>query len=194
MAPKTYLEFATSIINALESQGVIYAIGGSFASIAYGEVRTTLDIDISIVLPMKAVSEFVNAIRQLDYYIDPQTILDAMVHGLPFNILDANDGYKADLFLVQPTPLEESILARRQRVVYDPTNNASAQLYSPEDVIIYKLKYFLMGQSQKHLRDIGAMIVVQGKELDTEYIEHWSQEIGATDVWHQLLAEYQRDQ
>ncbi len=192
MAPKAYSEFAASIIDTLESLGIVYAIGGSFASIAYGEARTTVDIDISIVLPHAEVKRFVEAIRQLGYYIDFNAIADAMIHQMPFNILDTASGFKADLFLVQPTPLEESILARRRRVVYDPETNAVATLYSPEDVIIYKLKYFLMGQSPKHLRDIAAMLVVQGNTLDYGYIAHWADEIGATDLWQQLFAEYQR--
>jgi hypothetical protein len=33
----------------LESLGLQYAIGGSFASSAYGEARTTMDIDISLI-------------------------------------------------------------------------------------------------------------------------------------------------
>ena len=65
-------------------------------------------------------------------------------------------------------------------------------LYSPEDVIIYKLKYYLMGRSQKHLRDISAILVVQGTALDYDYISRWVLEIGATEVWDHLLAEYRR--
>jgi hypothetical protein len=111
---------------------------------------------------------------------------------MPCNIIDATSGYKADLFIVEPTLLEKSVLARRRRVVYDPKTNASAMLYSPEDVIIFKLKYFMTGQSQKHLRDIAAMLIVQGTSLDYDYIEHWAQQVGALDVWNQLLAEYRQ--
>ncbi len=113
MPSKSYREFAASIIETLESLGLQYAIGGSFASSTYGEARTTM-------------------------------------------------------------------------------TNATAMLYSPEDVVIYKLKYFLMGRSQKHLRDIGAILIVQGTALDYNYIAHWAQEIGATEVWNHLLAEYRR--
>jgi hypothetical protein len=37
MEPKSYREFAASIIETLEALGIEYAIGGSFASSAYGE-------------------------------------------------------------------------------------------------------------------------------------------------------------
>jgi hypothetical protein len=88
--------------------------------------------------------------------------------------------------------LDQSVLARSRRMVYDTTTNATAMLYSPEDVIISKLKYFLMGRSQKHLRDIDAILIMQGTALDYGYIAHWAQEVGATEVWNQLLTEYRR--
>jgi hypothetical protein len=192
MASKTYQEFAASIIETLESLGLQYAIGGSFASSTYGEARTTMDIDISIVLPESEMQRLVEAIQRLGYYVFLDSIVDAMIQNMPFNIIDATSGYKADIFLVAPTPLDQSVLARSRRIVYDTTTNATAVLYSPEDVIIYKLKYFLMGRSQKHLRDIGAILIVQGTTLDYDYIAHWAQQVGATEVWNQLLAEYRR--
>jgi hypothetical protein len=191
MNSKTYFEFAASIIETLESLDIQYALGGSFASSLYGEARPTVDIDISIVLPEGEGMRFVEAIQKLGYvFLD--SIVDAIIQDMPFNIIDATSGYKADIFLVKPTPLEQSVLARCRRIVYDPATNDTAVIYSPEDVIIYKLKYFLMGQSQKHLRDIAAMLAVQGAALDYDYIAHWAREVGALEVWNRLLAEHQR--
>ena len=47
-------------------------------------------------------------------------------------------------------------------------------------------------RTQKHLRDISAILIVQGTALDYDYISRWALEIGATGVWDQLLAEYRR--
>ena len=44
----------------------------------------------------------------------------------------------------------------------------------------------------KHLRDIGAMLFVQGEALDYSYIAEWAEQIGAADVWAEVLAEYRR--
>ena len=140
---RTYREFAASIIETLESLDIPYAIGGTLPAAPMVK-RAAADIDISIVLPSSDVMCFVEAIQNLGYYVLVDSITDSMITKLPFNIIDATSGYKADLFLVEPTPLEESILERRRRVAYDPATNATALLYSPEDVIIYKLKYFMM--------------------------------------------------
>lgn len=192
MAFKTYREFTASIIDMLETLGLTYAIGGSFASNAYGEARMTVDIDIAAVLPVDKAKPLVDAAHALGYYLTYDAIVDALVHDLPCHIIDGENGYKVDLFLVKQAPLDQSVLARRRQLIYDPIANAAAFLYSPEDVIVYKLKYFLSGQSPKHLRDIGAMLIVQGAALDYDYITGWAQELGAGEVWQQLLDEYRR--
>jgi hypothetical protein len=196
MEPRSYREFTDSVIRTLESLELDYAIGGSFASMAYSEVRTTVDIDISVVLPLAAGSRFVQAFERLGYYVSLDSIIDALVHGLPFNIIDAESGYKADIFVIDPdapTLLEQSVMYRRRRGVYDEASGAEAMLYSPEDVIVYKLKYYVSGRMTKHLRDIGAMLIVQREALDYDYIAHWAGQVGAAEVWRQLLDEYKRD-
>jgi hypothetical protein len=188
-------DFLHAIVDTLEALGVTYMLGGSVASSFYGEPRSTRDVDVALLLPLEKANHFVQAFQNLGYHVYLDAVIDAAMHGLPFNVIDAESGYKADFFLIgveEPTPLEQSALSRRQRAVYDEERGAQASLYSPEDVIIYKLKYFLSGRSDKHLRDISAMLVVQGEALDYAYIENWAAEIGATDVWRHLLAEYRR--
>lgn len=192
MALRTYHEFARSIIDTLEMLGLTYAIGGSFASTAYGEPRTTVDIDISVELPLDRAAQFAQTFESLGYYVFLDSILDAAISSQPFNIIDAESGYKADIFLTGPTQLEQEVLASRQRIVYDEKTGAEAYLYAPEHVIIYKLKYYVAGHMPKHLRDISAMLVVQGQALDLTYIQHWADEIGAIEVWQLLLAEYEQ--
>jgi hypothetical protein len=194
MSPTSYRDFAHSVIETLEYLGFAYSIGGSFASMYYGEVRTTQDIDISVVLPLEEVKPFMDTFHELGYYLHIDTILDAIIYHQPFNIIDAESGYKADIFLIDPehpSELEKSAMDRRRREVYDPDTGAETYLYAPEDVILYKLKYYLSGRMDKHLRDIAAILVVQGDNLDWDYLERWAAHSGATELWHTLLDEYQ---
>ncbi len=187
--------FLRSIIETLERLGLPYMIGGSVASSIYGEARSTRDVDVSVVLPLEQVGSFVQAFQSLGYYIFADAIIDAILARQPFNIIDAQSGYKADIFVVDPqtpTPLEQQALQRRRYQIYDETSGSQAALYSPEDVIVYKLKYYLEGRMPKHLRDIGAMLFVQGEALDYNYIAEWAGQIGAADVWAEILAEYRR--
>ncbi len=195
MSRQRYRDFARSVIETLESLGFVYFIGGSFASMYYGEMRTTQDIDIAVVLPLEQASRFVQAFQAQGYYVDLEVLVDVLIYRRPFNIIDAESGFKADIFLVdpnEPTELERSAMARRRREIYDPDTGAETYLYAPEDVIIYKLKYYLSGRMDKHLRDIAAMLAVQGELLDFGYLEQWATHIGAADLWHTLLDEYHR--
>ena len=187
--------FLRSVIETLERLGLPYIIGGSVASSIYGEARSTRDVDVSVMLPLEQVGSFVQSFQSLGYHVFADAIIDAIIARQPFNIIDAQSGYKADIFVVDPqhpTPLEQQALQRRRRQVYDETSGAQAVFYSPEDVIVYKLKYYLEGRMPKHLRDIGAMLVVQGEALDYDYIAEWAERIGAADVWAEILAEYRR--
>ena len=193
MSEPEFNRFLRSIVETLEQLGLTYGIGGSVASSLYGEARSTLDVDISVVLPLDRVLAFTQAFQVLGYYAFLDAILDAIVAHQPFNIIDAQRGYKADIFPVDadaPTPQEREILSRLQRHVYDESDGAAAVLYSPEDVIVYKLKYYVLGRIPKHLRDIGAIMSAQGDALDRDYIAHWAGRIGAGDVWAELLTAY----
>ena len=190
---RDYRAFAQSIIDTLEDLGVTYLIGGSFASSHYSEPRTTVDIDIAIAIPFEQTGRLVQAFQDLSYYASLEAVVDAVVHEQPFNVIDGASGYKADIFLIiEPTELERSALARRRREVYDAQTNAAAWFYAPEDVIVYKLRYYLRGRMDKHLRDIAAMLMVQGGDLDWEYLDHWVRQVGAGPVWDLLVSEYQR--
>jgi hypothetical protein len=195
MLVKDFDEFLHSIIATLEGLGFQYAVGGSVASSRYGEPRSTFDVDISVRLPLEEANRFVTAFQELGCYAHLDAVADAFIHRQPFNVIDAESGYKVDIFPIdpdEPTALERSAMARRRREVYDPDTGAETYLYAPEDVILYKLEYYLSGRMDKHLRDIAAMLVVQGDALDFEYLEQWAARVGVAALWHTLLDEYHR--
>jgi hypothetical protein len=197
MSEPEFRSFLRSVIKVLEDLKLTYAIGGSVASSAYGEARSTHDVDISVVLPVDQVLPFTEAFQALGYYVFLDAVLDAIIGRQMFNIIDARSGYKADIFPVDPdTPTfqESQVLQRCRPGIYDASSGAEAVLFSPEDVIVYKLKYYLEGRMTKHLRDIGAMLTAQGDALDYAYIGEWAERIDAAEVWTTILAEYRRTQ
>jgi hypothetical protein len=58
---------------------------------------------------------------------------------------------------------------------------------SPEDVILKKLDYYRLGESEKHLQDIEGVLAVCGDQLDRDYIARWSQTLGLAEVWQLVL-------
>ena len=56
-------------------------------------------------------------------------------------------------------------------------------LAPPEYVIVRKLEYYREGLSEKHLRDIRAMLAVSGEQLDQAAMRQWIKRRGLESEW-----------
>ncbi len=56
-------------------------------------------------------------------------------------------------------------------------------LAPPEYVIVRKLEYYREGGSEKHLRDIRAMLSVSGDQLDRAALNEWLQRRQVHTEW-----------
>ncbi len=54
---------------------------------------------------------------------------------------------------------------------------------SPEDVILYKLRFYQRGGSEKHLRDIAGMRKLLREKLDETYIDSWASTLNVLQEW-----------
>lgn len=45
---------------------------------------------------------------------------------------------------------------------------------SAEDLILKKLEFYRLGGSEKHLRDISGILLVQGERIDQSYLDKWA--------------------
>jgi hypothetical protein len=57
---------------------------------------------------------------------------------------------------------------------------------APEDVILKKLEFFKIGQSDKHLRDIASIHRTRGEKLDVAYLARWCLRIGVAKGWRMM--------
>jgi hypothetical protein len=80
MRPDQLLVVATARLEAL---GILYCVGGSFASSAYGQARNTYDLDILVQLPAVQVPELIAAF-QADFDLQPAELLEAIVQAPSF--------------------------------------------------------------------------------------------------------------
>lgn len=157
-----------------------YFVTGSVASMAWGEPRATLDVDIVIELPPWNVAEFCAAFPAPEYYVSPEAALDAAQHTRQFNVLHVTEGVKADIMVFRDTPYNNARLSRARTVRF---GDVPVRFAAPEDVILKKLEYYREGGSDKHLRDVGGIIRVSGNHVDYAYIESWAATLGVTEQW-----------
>lgn len=71
---------------------------------------------------------------------------------------------------------------RVRTVPFAQESGESAIMYSPEDVILYKLKYFNEGRMPKHPRDILAILETHQQMIELDYISYWARETGVEPI------------
>jgi hypothetical protein len=184
------VEFLKLVIEALESAGVEYLIGGAIAAWAWGEPRATQALDLVIDLPFEAVTRLSDELKARDMLVPPEIILEALVEDradLPVNAIHMYSGQKADLYPIRSgDELRRESFQRRLEVDFGPPIG-NVFIHSPEDLILYKLIFFSLGQQPKHIRDITAILRAKRNQLDSGYIEEWADRLGLTTIWHELL-------
>ena len=173
------------VINTLERLQTRYTVVGSLASMAYGEPRMTLDIDIVIDVSAEQIEELCDAFPADEYYVSREAAREALRRRAQFNVIHPESGNKIDFMISGSSEWQREQLARRQRLRVLP--GAEGYVARPEDVIIGKLLFFEEGGSDKHLRDIASMFQTSGSEIDRAYIERWVQSMKLGNVWDAVL-------
>ena len=178
-------ELLRRVVEVLEEQGITYLLVGSLASGVYGEPRLTHDIDVVVELRPDQVAKLCEAFPSPEYYVSQQAAREAVASGGQFNVIHPASGNKIDFMLARQDAWGRSQIGRRRQEQILP--GRPGYTAAPEDVIIGKLWYYRDGGSEKHLRDIAAMLQVSGDEIDQEYINHWTRQLGLTEPWQAIL-------
>ncbi len=173
------------LINAFEELGVRYLVTGSIASMFYGEPRFTNDIDIVAEIDEQHIPELMKLFPPNEFYLSEDAIRDAIERRYLFYIIHPTSGLKIDVNISKKTPFDESRFKRINRI--SPIEDVKGNFSSPEDVIIMKMRYYKKGGSDKHLRDIAAMLKISDDLIDRKYIEQWVKEFNLTEIWQTIL-------
>lgn len=193
----SYEGFVRLVLDAIESAGIEYMIGGAVAAWAWGEPRSTLDLDLVVNIPLECVSQFSEELKKRDMLVPEKIILDNILEDrvdLPINAIHMYSGYKADLYPVRDGDELRASAFNRRRKVDLGESLGEVYLHSPEDLIIYKLWYYSISQQTKHIRDITSIIMTLRDELEIEYIETWVTKKGLLNIWRELLDRIQSKQ
>lgn len=142
---------------------------GSIASSAYGEPRTTLDVDVVAIIPPGAAERFAAAFPEEAFYCRPTDVIreEATRESRgDFNLIDQETMFKADVYISDGESLDEWAFRHRRQL---SLGDIPVWLAPPEYVISRKLEFFREGGSEKHIRDIRGMLAVT--EVDRLVIE-----------------------
>jgi hypothetical protein len=165
---------------ALDRVAIPYFVTGSFASSAHGVPRSTNDIDIVIAPSRQQLTELLAEFPEEDFAASREDALEALQHRSQFNVIDYATAWKVDFIIRQSTPFDASRFARREVVEI-----AGVRLYaaSAEDVLLTKLWWAKLGESERQLNDAVGVLQVQGGKLDVDYIDRWAAALELDEQW-----------
>jgi hypothetical protein len=182
-------EIARMLHSIFESLNIPYYITRGVCAIAYGEPRTTRDLDLVIELKPTEIMAMVAKLEAEGFYCPSDTISEiqsgkARVLSVTHMQLVLN----ADIVLNAKTDFDRSKMERRRLEAIGLDESEQFWLASPEDVILAKLLWGQQSQSEKQWRDVLGVLKVQGNSLDFAYLTQWAAQLDVTDLLQRAIA------
>jgi hypothetical protein len=179
----TQEEFLTDIAQSLETVAIPFMVAGSHGSSLHGQPRATNDVDFVIDPTLEQLDRFL-ALVAGRYYVSPEAAREALARRSMFNIINFDDGWKADLIIRKDRPFSIEEFGRRQmRTLY----GSSLPVASAEDVILTKLEWDKITPSERQVKDALHVAVVQWSTLDQNYLRRWAPLLGVAEKLEEVL-------
>jgi hypothetical protein len=173
------------VLLALESAGVPYMLTGSFASSFHGSPRTTQDVDVVIAPTLGSLNALLREFPQEKYYVSREAALQAYGAETLFNVIDMDSGWKIDFIMRKSRPFStEEFRRRKQADVF----GATLYVASAEDVILSKLEWAKLSESERQLQDVAGIVRTQRGALDFDYINRWVASLALETQWQRAQA------
>lgn len=156
-------------------------VTGGLAAVVYGHPRLTLDVDLVVRLAPHDAGAFAALWSPKEFYRPPVEVIDE-VRGRPmhghFNVIHNDSAMRADVYLAGADAFNAWALQHRTARTVE---GAVVQFAPIEYVIVNKLRYFPLGGSDRHRRDVARRMEISGAEVDPSTLDHWitRQNVGA---------------
>jgi hypothetical protein len=171
------IQLAAELHDLFGVNGISYYITGGVAAVAYGEVRTTQDLDVVLAVDLTDLPRIATILETAGFYVSGlDEVLSKRMNC--FQITQIATISRADLMIADATEYSRVQLYRRQTIPISSGKNV--YFASPEDVIISKLIWRQNSQSEKQWRDVLSIMKTQRESLDYHYIAEWAEQLGIT--------------
>ncbi len=106
-----------------------------------------------------------------------------------FNIIDFATTWKVDLIFRKNREFSRIEFDRRRSHII---GGVRVQIATAEDILIAKLEWAKLGESERQIEDAAGVIERQGEKLDRAYVEHWVEQLNLRTQWQKALVKAMR--
>jgi hypothetical protein len=181
MAMIEELEVLKEVTRRLDRAKIAYMVTGSIATNFYTVPRMTRDIDIVVELSEEDLSRFI-PLFEADYYLDPETVREAVKNRGMFNLIQNEYVIKIDFVVRKDSPYRRREFARRKKVSLDAQD---LYLVAAEDLILSKLVWAKDSRSELQLSDVRNLLK-SVKRLNRRYLGRWAKELGVESLYREV--------
>lgn len=173
-------------VRPLNQLRIPYLVTDGVASVIYGEPRFTRDIDLVVRLESRDARRFSAAWAGDEFYVPPVEVMEEEsrrpIHG-HFNVSHHQTAMRADIYLPGDDPLNAWSFEHPSLRQVEGEEVSVAPI---EAVILSKLRYFKMGKSDRHLRDVREMLRISGELVNVPELKRWAGRIGVREEWDRV--------
>ncbi|MBF8264630.1 MAG: hypothetical protein HW384_494 [Dehalococcoidia bacterium] len=170
-------EVVRSLHSALKLLNINYVIVGGIPASIWGKPRTTLDVDIVIVIPGEKIGLLLNELSNRGFRVKPtafQKLSQFKVIKFPYSAL-----FSVDIRIAKYEIDSQAISRAKEIKLFD----IDMKIASREDTIVYKLVRF----NNQDKADIENILLRNKKKLNVEYIAKSTQGLAKETKYSKIL-------
>ena len=171
-------EILKEVCQRLEKANIPYMITGSIASNLYAVPRMTRDVDIVIQVKKEDANRLLEIFKG-DFYIDSESVKEAIEKQGMFNIIHNQYVFKVDFIVRKDSPYHELEFERRRQIKME---GVSIWIVTLEDLILSKLFWAKDSLSELQLGDVRNLLETQ-REIDRAFLEKWIHSLGLESTY-----------
>ncbi len=180
------IQLAAQLHELFVANSISYYVTGGVAAVAYGETRTTQDLNVVLAVEFTELTRIAAIFETAGFYVSG---LDDVIakRMSSFQVTQIATISRADLMIPAETEFSRIQLTRRQTIPI--STGRDVYFASPEDVIINKLIWGKQSQSEKQWRDVLSIMKTQRESLEYNYLKEWTNKLGIASDYLQATIE-----